>query len=1421
MTQFSNQSAKRLYSLLPAIYQVRDIAQGQTLEALLEIVEREIQFLESDMDGLYENWFIETCAQWVVPYIGDLLNVKEISVQHNSDYGQQEQRAYVANTLNYRRRKGTLPILEQLVQDITGWRGRAVEFFQLLATTQNLNHERPNNTTVSLQGNKKPNQLGTPFETQAAYTAEIRNINSQNNRGRYNISNIGLFIWRLQSYPLQYSRARLVNLPEIKPSQRHYTFSPLGEDIPLFNLSRTDTDIIRLTEEIELPTALRPELKDRFYQKPISDQSYFGTNPVFQIFIQKQSQLVPIPAQQILITNLGKDAEKEDWQISANQPLTFNDDTNYLVAVDPKLGRLLFLTSTPAQVIVNYAYGFSGDVGGVHYNRTQSITTAISSTVNQILWTVDPARAKTQTQHPNIFSTCSQAVHKWNTTVKIWEYCQQEIFIILQTLTVSTENFLNFQSHPPKVNRFQPGIISGLKVIAKTTSTEVTVTSGIAIDGQGRKLELKINYPVHLPPAKLGNIENQNLWLVLVSTNVNNWEQCQIQVVADADVDSTDREQIRIAHLIVNFSGQILEAQTNISPQFQPGVIEGLKVTRTSVTQLAVSHGAAVNSQGEKIILENPQSFDLSLDSGKTLNIFIAPQASQDWKQVDVVPETNIGAIVIKSNLTYHENIHLLIPADKHLYLIAANENRPHFWGNITITGMASHQSNPGELTIDGLLIEGEIKVNPGNLKHLSVNHCTIVPHQGQIVVEPQPAAVSPPVELSQSLTFIAIVMYWLSFIRKLIRLGTDTTLFSPAQNLYQIKQLTWQIIQHLYSLCHQGIETREEVEKEVEEEIEITTSCLDNSNLTVSIYRTITGSINLADTVPNLEIVDSIIDQGGKNQIIFTKDGLLKRPPDAISAANTNADIHTSTILGSTKVRSLEASNSIFSDLVFTLRQQIGCVRFSYIFPGSNTPRRYLCQPDRVLTPSVPQLPPAITALAIPRGNNLIFAGTAGQGIFRWDTTAEAKSWIPGGLSNLNITALTTDGTKIFAGTSKGMVFVSEDNGKNWRRIGSENNSPIGLVAGKQTTGTLTSTGIIVQGQNTLWKTELQLGDRITVANQSRTVIDIDSDTQLVINAPFQPDLTSNTTFSVNIGINNSAITALLIVHTHEYHSLFAATAGSGIFRSQNQGESWEFLSNGLTQLDITSLATTSQGQIFAGTVGNGIFTSPENGQSWYPVNVGLSCLDVSALTTVDQEVFAGTTKGGIYRWNRDGMFWCAMNTGLTHNHITVLGGYSQVVFAGTLGGGIFCSIDNGNSWTEMETSEFSKNITSLVIQEESNQPKQVWIGTAIGDICVYVETPDVDKVWKSMNQDFNNLQNAINIYSRLQPSFTSIQYGQPGYAQLSSACPEEINTGAEDGSEMGVFSYLKQPQKQANLQNSLQEYLRFGLEAGIFFVN
>jgi hypothetical protein len=68
--------------------------------------------------------------------------------------------------------------------------------------------------------------------------------------------------------------------------------------------------------------------------------------------------------------------------------------------------------------------------------------------------------------------------------------------------------------------------------------------------------------------------------------------------------------------------------------------------------------------------------------------------------------------------------------------------------------------------------------------------------------------------------------------------------------------------------------------------------------------------------------------------------------------------------------------------------------------------------------------------------------------------------------------------------------------------------------------------------------------------------------------------------------------------------------------------------------------------------------------------------------------------------------------------------------------------------------------------------------------------------------------------------PIFSSTRYGDPAYAQLDMRCSSHIRRGASNGSEMGAFNGLRQAQRQDNISQILNEYLPFGLEAGVFYV-
>jgi hypothetical protein len=71
-----------------------------------------------------------------------------------------------------------------------------------------------------------------------------------------------------------------------------------------------------------------------------------------------------------------------------------------------------------------------------------------------------------------------------------------------------------------------------------------------------------------------------------------------------------------------------------------------------------------------------------------------------------------------------------------------------------------------------------------------------------------------------------------------------------------------------------------------------------------------------------------------------------------------------------------------------------------------------------------------------------------------------------------------------------------------------------------------------------------------------------------------------------------------------------------------------------------------------------------------------------------------------------------------------------------------------------------------------------------------------------------------------RLRPVFTSSAFGTPAFGQLASNCPAEILEGGENESEIGAMNALGNRARIANLRDALEEYLPFGLEAGLIYV-
>jgi len=346
---------KRLFELLPTVYRLRDgegaAGSKDALRALADVIAEQVAVLEEDLDQLYDDQFVETCAEWVAPYIGDLIGYRTL-------YGLTAKigspRAEVANTIAYRRRKGTASMLEQLARDVTGWDARVVEYFQRLVVTQYMNHVRLDNVAwPDMRDGAALARIGSPFET-LSRTAEVRRIVRR--RGRFNIPNVGLHVWRIRDYALTGSPAE--KLLPADASDRRYFFSPLGADAPLFNRAVAEDKITHLAERLNVPAPItRRELWDdlaAFY--PSSFSVTFGGRP--------------LPASAVGACDLSDFGG--GWAYAATDR----------VLVDPVLGRIslpptLVVDGQPVAMtnpVVSFRYGFAADMGGGEYPRLESIS---------------------------------------------------------------------------------------------------------------------------------------------------------------------------------------------------------------------------------------------------------------------------------------------------------------------------------------------------------------------------------------------------------------------------------------------------------------------------------------------------------------------------------------------------------------------------------------------------------------------------------------------------------------------------------------------------------------------------------------------------------------------------------------------------------------------------------------------------------------------------------------------------------------------------------------------------------------------------------------------------------------------------------------------------------------------------------------
>jgi ligand-binding sensor domain-containing protein len=213
------------------------------------------------------------------------------------------------------------------------------------------------------------------------------------------------------------------------------------------------------------------------------------------------------------------------------------------------------------------------------------------------------------------------------------------------------------------------------------------------------------------------------------------------------------------------------------------------------------------------------------------------------------------------------------------------------------------------------------------------------------------------------------------------------------------------------------------------------------------------------------------------------------------------------------------------------------------------------------------------------------------------------------------------------------------------------------------------------------------------------------------------------------------------LAVDPNQLQTLYAGSAGKGVYRSTDGGNTWAPANTGLPQgLMVESIVPdpTLPGQVYLGT-DQGVFLSADNGAHWQNASQGLptsATVNAIAINPTDSNtLYAGTAQQGVYISHDVAKTWSASNAGLPANAqvralLAVPGTRGVHLYVGLMGAGAFLSEDGGQNWAASSTGLPAQTDGLSLLWQPSN-PGGVYLGTSAG---IY-RSAEAGATWQAVN--------------------------------------------------------------------------------------
>ncbi|MEV7731566.1 hypothetical protein AB0O75_05510 [Streptomyces sp. NPDC088921] len=414
----------RLYAGLPSVIRVRDAEVGEPLRALLNIVGEQADALTADIARGYENLFIETCADWVVPYLAALVGavpLYDVSQSQDDATALAEfedlrgprllaragagARADIARTLATRRRKGTVSALADVAQYASGFPVRLAEGLARTGWTQHQRHSRPDLGTARLPTRVDSALVGGPFDRTTRFL-DVRRPDGP--VGWYHPAHEMLAVYRQRAIG-----HRRVTARQGGAQPWRYRLDPLGLDRPLFTRGCRPEDVPPGLQAASVPDRLRPALFEAdllaHRQAPRGPD---GARAPHTLLYGQVDEQADAPAASLGLwmdgsfvtpaVNEAADGTSFTAQIVSRRldPWPATRPHGRVVAVDVRNGRVAVGDglALPTALTTSFFHGTAGQSGGGDYQRSAWL---VDTGPDQVL-TVGGTGRGPQPDHPTV-----------------------------------------------------------------------------------------------------------------------------------------------------------------------------------------------------------------------------------------------------------------------------------------------------------------------------------------------------------------------------------------------------------------------------------------------------------------------------------------------------------------------------------------------------------------------------------------------------------------------------------------------------------------------------------------------------------------------------------------------------------------------------------------------------------------------------------------------------------------------------------------------------------------------------------------------------------------------------------------------------------------------------------------------------------